>query len=193
MVSWTQIPKEIELVSSEILARQVCNLGKIICQTQMVRTQNISLKHLYLHVLWGTSLARTYLGYPKPLDLDVTSTNWKKHEYPLEYNSHKHDSPPWLHVELIGELVGTSARFPSLLLGGKLDLWYLGHPPISLYQPWDQARPRLASMHACFFNNIDKSHVKWRDVLSEPAKMRLYMKLRRHLKEQSFFIKYYSL
>ena len=77
MVSWTQIPEEIELVSSEILARQVCNLGKIVYQTQMVRTQNVALKHLYLHVLWGTSLARTYLGYPKPLDLDVTSTNWQ--------------------------------------------------------------------------------------------------------------------
>ena len=149
MVSWTQIPEEIELVSSEILARQVCNLGKIVCQTQMVRTQNVALKHLYLHVLRGTSLARTYLGYPKPLDLNVTSTNWQKHEYPLEHNSHKHDNPPWLHVELIGELVSTSATFPSLSPGGKLDLWYFGHPPFSLYQPWDQALPGLASMHSC--------------------------------------------
>ena len=47
----TQIPKKIEIVSSEILARQMCNLGKIVCQTQMVQTQNVALKHLYLHVL----------------------------------------------------------------------------------------------------------------------------------------------
>ena len=94
----------------------MCNLGKIVYQTQMIRTQNVTLKHLYLQVLWGTSLEKTYLGHPKSSDLGATSTHWQKHDYPLEHNSHIHGNPPWIHVELIRGMVGTSTRFPSLCL-----------------------------------------------------------------------------
>ena len=175
MVFETQIPEASKLVSSVTLERQILNQGKIVSQNQMVWTQNVDLKHLHLHGLWGTSLAKTLQGSPKLLGLVATSTHLQTNEYPLECNSHRHDNLPLPHVGQTEGLVGISVGIPWLWLGGKQGHLYHALPPIFLFLLWDRALLGHALKHVgCLI--IKTSQVKLIDVVSDPPTMSIYNK-----------------